>query len=302
MPPEKTVAAGRGSGQNGTTTRNLEEQPMTRMSKSISLACLATAAFVATLAQSPAAAPEPAAALTGDPIIAATQQPAGNVSRVYFIRVKPGMDAQWMEGAKKHVAWHRQQKDPWTWTAFYVETGRNTGMYGWISQGHTWAELDTYDATIGKGDGENAMATTGPYEESYTSGIAVGLTDVSHPPPAGSTFPLVSVEHFRVHPAKQTQFLNAVRTAHGALQKAGYKLPYMWNREVSGAEGLVFTLAAPMRGWTDMAENPEVEQMMAKQLGEQGMANLMQSFYDSILTVESWTARILPELSYIPGM
>lgn len=161
-----------------------------------------------------------------------------------------------MGGAKKHMAWHGQQKDTWTWTGFFVETGRKTGMHGWIS----------------------------------------------NPAAAGSTFPLVNVEHFTVHSARQQEFMGALQKAHGALQKAGYKLPYWWSRQVSGAEGMVFTLAAPMTSWTNIAENPEVQQMMVKQPGEQGMANLMQNFYDSIVTVENWTARIFQELSYTPGM
>lgn len=268
---------------------------MRTLVRTLPLACLAA------IAAAVVAAEAPAAATVGATSVEAAQQPAGPVSRVYFVRVKPGMDAQWLEGAKKHVEWHRQQKDPWTWTAFYVDTGKNTGMYGWITQGHSWAELDKYDATIGMADGQNAMATMGPYEEYHTSGISVALPDLSNPPAAGAQFPLVNVEHFTIDPAKREQFMGAIAKAHGALQKSGFKKPYLWSMQLSGSEGMRFTLALPMASWTDMAEDPAMQKMLSDQLGPQGLASMMRDFYDAVVQSEMWTARIIPELSYTPG-
>ncbi len=264
------------------------------------LVCLIATAAIGLLAQV-SDGPRNVLLAASERVAGAPQQPAGPVSRVYLVRVKPGMDAQWLEGAKKHVEWHRQQRDSWAWTGFYVETGKNTGMYGWISQGHAWADLDKYDATIGKGDSENAMATMGPYEEYHTSGLSVALADLSSPPAAGAQFSLVNVEHFTIHPLKRDQFMGAIAKAHGALQKGGFTKPYLWSMQVSGSEGLRFTLALPMAGWADMAENPAVQKMMAEHLGAEGLASMMRDFYDAVITSETWTARILPDLSYTPG-
>lgn len=262
----------------------------------VALACLTAAAVVAVASQAPSAArPDPTSP------VEAMQQPAGAVSRVYLIRVKPGMEAQWMEAARKHVAWHQQQKDPFAWTAFYVETGRNTGMYGWITQNHTWADFDKYDATIGKADGEHAMATMGPYEESYTSGFSVGLPDLSNPPPAGSKVSLVSVEHFTIHPTKRTQFTTAIGKVHAALQKGGFTPRYAWSFQVSGNDGMVFTLALPVNSWAEMAEDPAFMRIMNEQMGAAGVESVMQSFNEAVISSEAWVARIIPELSYTPG-
>ena len=46
-------------------------------------------------------------------VAAWAQSQPGTVSRVYLIKVTPGMEADWLEGAKEHVEWHRQQNDPW---------------------------------------------------------------------------------------------------------------------------------------------------------------------------------------------
>ena len=40
-------------------------------------------------------------------VAAWAQSQPGTVSRVYLIKVTPGMEADWLEGAKEHVEWHR---------------------------------------------------------------------------------------------------------------------------------------------------------------------------------------------------
>jgi hypothetical protein len=39
------------------------------------------------------------------------------------------MTQQYEAGRKKHMAWHKSQKDTWSWYAWEVVTGENTGSY-----------------------------------------------------------------------------------------------------------------------------------------------------------------------------
>ena len=67
-------------------------------------------------------------------------QNANNVCRIYFSMPKPGMSQQYEAGRKKHMQFHRAQKDTWTWSTFAVETGDNAGMYVTSSCGHGWKD------------------------------------------------------------------------------------------------------------------------------------------------------------------
>jgi hypothetical protein len=42
---------------------------------------------------------------------------------------KPGGSQQYEAGRKKHMQFHRDQKDTWTWNTFAIETGDNAGMF-----------------------------------------------------------------------------------------------------------------------------------------------------------------------------
>ena len=96
--------------------------------------------------------------------------------------------------------------------------------------------------------------------------------------------------------------MGAITKAHGALQAGGYEGRYAWSTAVNGGEGTVMTLAFPMNSWAEMAEpDPSIDQIFAEQLGQEGAAELMEAFFGAVLNTESWMARILPDITYIPG-
>jgi len=212
------------------------------------------------------------------------------------------MGAEFLAAAAEHTAWHREANDPWTWIAFYVETGKNTGMYGYVTPGHEWADFDTYDATIGPADGENASATMGPYEESLTSSFAVALPNISNPAPPDEQAPLVNVIHYGIDPAKEADFVATISKAHAALQEGGFGGHYSWSRQVNGGEGVVYTVVLPLDGWADMAPpDRTIAQVFEEVLGRHDGEQIGSDFTDALVSIESWIARILPDLSHTPG-
>jgi len=51
----------------------------------------------------------------------------GDVVEIHINKIKPGMTRQYEEGRKKHMNWHRQQNDAWSWYTWEILTGENTG-------------------------------------------------------------------------------------------------------------------------------------------------------------------------------
>jgi len=100
-------------------------------------------------------------------------QNANNVCRVYFSTPKPGMDQQYEAGRKKHMQFHRDQKDTWTWNTFAIETGDNAGMYVTSSCGHAWKDFDEWEARMGKADTADGAKNLTPYVQSGRNGFYV---------------------------------------------------------------------------------------------------------------------------------
>ena len=147
----------------------------------------------------------------------------GNVTRVFLIELIPGHTAAFLEAGAAHAQWHRDQGDDWTWVGFTIETGRDTGKFGWITSDHSWSDFDEYDAKMGPADGAHFAATGGAHVQSSVSWFSVALPEMSNPAPAGTLFPLVQVIAYRIAGGHQGAFLSAVTEVHEALHRDGLR-------------------------------------------------------------------------------
>src|ERR1700751_2394360 len=89
--------------------------------------------------------------------------PPASVCEIHINKVKPGMTAQYEQGRAKHMAWHKAQKDAWSWVTWEITTGKDTGGYLVSSCGHAWKDFDGREK-FNDADAENANTTMGAFE------------------------------------------------------------------------------------------------------------------------------------------
>ncbi len=111
----------------------------------LAVVCLAIAAFAgwSLLGTSPLSA-APSAALASP----TAQEEPGNISRVWYVEVQPGLQPQFEEAIVQHWEVHRQLNDPAPYTVFVIEDGEMAGQYGVITSGHHWADFDAHEGEI----------------------------------------------------------------------------------------------------------------------------------------------------------
>jgi len=224
----------------------------------------------------------------------------GQVTRVYLAELKTGQQGEWLDAAAAHIQWHRDQNDPWTWVGFYVETGENSGMYGWASPNHWWSDFDEYDATMGEADNENVAITTGLYTESYQSWFSVGLPALSNPPPVGTIYPLYQVIDYQIRLGRQGSFLAAIGKITAGLKAAGYEGHYAWSQRFGG-DGPVFTLLSPLENWGDLAtpDHPW-DEVLAGEIGAEAAAEIIAAVTQATVSTHTAVLRVLPDISHAP--
>ena len=87
-----------------------------------------------------------------------------------------------------------------------------------------------------------------------------------------------------------------------ALTEHEWPAHYSWSTLVNGGMGPVYTLAVYHDSWASMAEpDTPLPALMEKAYGRMEADNIMQAISDSVLHVDSWMARLRPDLSYIPA-
>jgi len=233
----------------------------------------------------------------------AQQQAQNTVLEAHRVAPKPGMRAQLEAGRIKHMAWHKQQGDKFTWHVWEIVTGPETGGYIIVSPGHQWKDFDGWNQKMAKGDAADAEINLAPYQVSSTMSYWVHQAELSRDPAPGTPMPAFgTLTTYRLKSGKADQFREAVRTIRGALDKGNWPLRGAWYSLASGGpvgSWAVFTGRASI---ADMAlPQPSMRQVVETALGKEAAEKVFQSFSDCVEDGTSELLQFRQDLSYLPS-
>lgn len=225
-----------------------------------------------------------------------------NVGWVHAFTVKPGMTKQFEDGRKRHMEWHRKQNDSWSWQLWEVATGEATGSYYSITFGHSWKDLDAWEAKLGDADTADSNTNMMPYLGGEAASIWMVLKDPSHPSSMSAPPKMAEVNHFLLKPGTEADFNDAIKKINDAIVKSDWPAHYTWYSLQDGGEGPHYVLVLEMSGWADLAEpTPSFGAMLEKALGKHDADAITHSFDHTIQREWTETIRYRPDLSYVPA-
>ncbi|MFV1987715.1 MAG: hypothetical protein ACC682_10555 [Gemmatimonadota bacterium] len=224
----------------------------------------------------------------------------GTIARSYTVTPKDGMVAQFEAALSAHTRWRAENGDPWTWGVNTVEVGENLGTYGIRSGGHTWADLDAYDAGFGPEGLVHWNATVAPLVASIASTISTTIPALSNLPAdgTGGTLAFVTVTTFHLRPGREADFNAAVAEATQILKANDFGQYSVWTVPVSGGgPGPTMSLVSLHTSWASMAEpDPTFEAILAEEMGQEAFVAWITRVGGMYRGVESQTLRLRPDL------
>ena len=234
---------------------------------------------------------------------AINEQNANNVCRIYFSAPKPGGAQQFEAGRKKHMQFHRDQKDTWTWNTYAIETGENTGSYVTSSCGHAWKDFDEWEARMGKADTADGANNLAPYAQGGHNGFYVYRSDMSLAAVNEPHSPMTAVTIFVLHPNMTADFIAAVKKINEALSKqADWPKTSGWLQLVNGGEGPTFVLLNSRKNWADFAPLPKtVADVLTEAYGKETSDQIQKTMRDCTARQFTEEAEYRADLSYQPG-
>jgi hypothetical protein len=241
--------------------------------------------------------------LTGPVVAQQPQQPPepAEVSRVFFVTPKAGMEMQFEAAVKKHAEWHAQKKDPWRWDARFTETGRRTGEYVFIAGGHQWKDFDNPPVPA-KDDGEHFLTTVGPYVDTWSSLFLVTRRDFSRaeagtPPP-----PISTVVYFYLKIGQTAKFANSQRQIREALDKTNAPTRSWWYQVSGAGRNTTFVVSIPRANWAafEGMGGPTARERVEQVFGRARADAIYEALDESIEYTETKITVARPDLSYIP--
>jgi hypothetical protein len=232
------------------------------------------------------------------PVLSQTPAPQGNIAQIYSNRPKPGMTAQYEAGRKKHMAWHKAQKDTWGWMIWEVISGDATGAYIIGTFNHQWKDFDR--EKFGAADTADAALNLVPYEASSTMAFWARRTDLSITQEE-LTAPYVTVTHYFVNPEGVTAFVDSTKKINDAIKKTNYPVkPSQFYSLVNGGEGPHYVLVTARQNFADMqAPEKSMQDMMKEAYGDEGakiLADRAKTYHRSATEMLQYR----PDLGYTP--
>jgi hypothetical protein len=233
--------------------------------------------------------------------VPALAQSAADLAIINTHTPKPGSVEKYEAGRKKHMAWHKAQKDPWSWYTWEVVSGEATGTYYTASFGHAWKELDAQEK-LEKADIADFDKSIGPtlgrsYTAYYLRRADLSLSAPSATPPSPYSF----LTHFLLKPEGVNDFLETVKKINEGIKKTSYRQagPSAWYQLVNGGEGPMFVLSGGRESWAAFAPNDKtLDQMMEEAFGKEQGAAILASGRKAIRSSRTETIKYRPELSY----
>ncbi len=232
---------------------------------------------------------------------ALAQDEPGNLARAFFVKPKPGMEQQFEEAYKQHIAWHRQQNDTWAWHTWQYETGDRLGQYAVWTAGHHWEDFDAH-AEFSAADTADYMANVAQYVGSVTGTFSRVLPEVSRWPEGEGVPAFINVLTFRLRYGGDREFNYAIKKVTEAINKSDWPVHYGWMAMVSGVELGTYILVFPHENWADFKEpDKPLWAMLEGVYGRVGAEKLRKAFSKTVLSGSSEILSFRADLSYTPG-
>jgi hypothetical protein len=228
------------------------------------------------------------------------QDAGGNVVAIHCVDSLPGGTSRLEAGFKKHMDWHRQQKDTWTWASWMVMTGPNSDRLCTGSFGHKWEDFDK-PGVPPEADHADATLNIAPFAKSHQATFWSMLPEVSRPAPGGPA-PMSSVIFYRVHFGMDEDFRSTIGEFHKAIEKTQMPWRYSWYALASGGEGGTYALVLPRANFA--AFNPTgkpFNEMLGEAYGKMGADALMARWRGLVKSTESELLQARPDLGYAPS-
>lgn len=238
------------------------------------------------------------AALPGAPAIAQTTRDSGDAAHLYGYFAKPGMQAQFDQGYRTHLRWHRAKRDPLVWYGWYVADGDRAGMFVDGSFGAPFAAFD--QRVDPAGDGADAAKHFSPYAETAFRASYRLRRELS------TGFPLerwkpsksVQVSHYTLHAGTAARFEKALRGARETLSRQAGAPAHTWYELVVGGKSPGYLLMVARDGWKSYdAHDDGLDTLVAQ---ARDGRTLLDDLAASVAEVKVETWDYSEEMSLIP--
>lgn len=236
--------------------------------------------------------------LSGLALPALGQEGRGTVVVIHCLDPQPGAGTRLEEGMKRHIDWHRRQKDSWTWATWTVMTGPESDRLCTGSFDHKWEDFDKPSVSP-QADAADAALNLSPSTKKHEASFWARLDAISRPPAQPAA--MSSVVFFQARFGMDDEFNSIIGEFHKAIEKTQMPWKYTWYALASGGDGGTYALVLPRNAFADF--NPSGKpfaEMLVDAYGKRAADALLARWREVVASSRNELVRNRPDLSYTP--
>ena len=237
-----------------------------------------------------------------EPAATNTTRNTGDAAHLFGYTPKPGMEAQFDAGYRKHLEWHRAQHDPLVWYGWYVTHGPRMGTFIDGSFGAPFAAFDQRVAPAE--DAKDNERTFFPYAQPVFRNVYRVRRDLSTATPLEKWEPtsMIEVHTYKVKPGKSYQFEQIARRVRGVTAASNAKGIHTWYEGVGGTGTKEYLLMVARDGFAAFDAGPaDLESVLSTIDDATARRELLSAYASAIDEVTSELWRYRSDLSLIPS-
>jgi hypothetical protein len=211
----------------------------------------------------------------------AAQTEKGPYARIGRLHPREGRTVEFEAGYVRHLEWHRQAKDPWTWYGWTVSDGERQRWFVYATFGHSGASLDR---TVPPAEDErDAVLNIAPHLDVWESALYEFLPALSRGAAVPQPTTRVEITTVELAPGAARDFESALAARQSRLENET-----LWYRMVAGGQSPRYVRLRP---------RPNLEAIL-RESSDEPLADGMKPAVPASaeMTVEILTLR--PTMSY----
>lgn len=166
----------------------------------------------------------------------------GEYARMVVIDPKPGLDQAFADGYRRHLQWHAENRDPWSWYGWTFVLG---GRMGQFMDGTFDHAPDALDRAIKPAeDAADNRQNVNPHAEFASHGVYRRLPGLSTGQKLPDASAFLVMDTYTVHPGSEARF-------EAEMEKHKSSADQSWFRLVIGGRQSQYVLMRRAASWAD---------------------------------------------------
>jgi hypothetical protein len=200
------------------------------------------------------------------------------------------------------MAVRQEAGEPFQWLVYQAMFGDDGGEYFIRSAGHSWADLDAYNAmgAFQEEVDDHFTETMTPFIAESSSWVSVLDTAMSAMPPNLDEMNVFMVNRIWVDGEGAMEMEEALRAYHETA--TANDMYHIVLRTLVGAQGSDFALVIPAENFAGLEEpSPGMDELLMREHGEEGLRDIFESWLSGLEEANSSILVLRRDLSMAGG-